>query len=115
MGSPYLKSSLLLALGGIDGGVERLGLGSVADAVDVGEEIDVLLGDGGQVGGQSAEDLKGLLGGVTGDTAADGDVVVGLGVEDVLALHDGAGGGEGSEAEGDERELHFDGWGWKLV
>jgi hypothetical protein len=66
-GGTYGESVLCCARGGLDGGVEGVGLGLVGGLVDVVEELDVGLGDaGGVVCVEGCEDLQGFLLSVAG-------------------------------------------------
>lgn len=96
----------LLARRGVDGRVERLVLGVVADLVDRVQEVLVVLVDVGQVVEvQRAEDGHGFVLRVAGDAARDGDVVVCLLAEDAGLGHGCAGSDQA------ERETHFGGGG----
>lgn len=82
----YLEQVRLFASGSLNGRVEGILLGVVGHLVDLVEEVDVGLVDGGQIIGQAGECVERLLLCVASGPAGDGDVVEGGSLEDGLAL-----------------------------
>lgn len=104
----YLEGVGRLAICSINGGIESIILGIVGDTVDRVEEVEICLVHGGQVRRQASEPGESLLLGVSGNTAADGDLVV-RGSAEHCSLGHGTSRSQHGESDGEESGLHLDG------